>query len=142
MFLDVSCGIFFVCFFWVFFFKQKTAYEMRISDWSSDVCSSDLPVGGLDDLEVVLDDQHGVALVDQCLQHLQQLLHVVEVEAGGRLVENVERAARRPPRQRSEEHTSELQSLMRISYAVFCLKKKTTKHYCRNITRLDIMKVD
>src|SRR3546814_3718994 len=28
-----------------FFFKQKTAYEMRISDWSSDVCSSDLPVG-------------------------------------------------------------------------------------------------
>src|SRR3546814_8651463 len=32
------------------------------------------------------------------------------------------------PRQRSEEHTSELQSLMRISYAVFCLKKKTRKH--------------
>src|SRR3546814_10839947 len=31
-----------VCFF--FFFKQKTAYEMRISDWSSDVCSSDLPL--------------------------------------------------------------------------------------------------
>src|SRR3546814_752764 len=30
----------------VFFFKQKTAYEMRISDWSSDVCSSDLPVAG------------------------------------------------------------------------------------------------
>src|SRR3546814_11613527 len=29
--------------FWFFFFKQKTAYEMRISDWSSDVCSSDLP---------------------------------------------------------------------------------------------------
>src|SRR3546814_1659499 len=33
----------FVCIF--FFFKQKTAYEMRISDWSSDVCSSDLPIG-------------------------------------------------------------------------------------------------
>src|SRR3546814_4053472 len=30
-----------------FFFKQKTAYEMRISDWSSDVCSSDLPSGSL-----------------------------------------------------------------------------------------------
>src|SRR3546814_10480272 len=30
-----------------FFFKQKTAYEMRISDWSSDVCSSDLDGGGL-----------------------------------------------------------------------------------------------
>src|SRR3546814_10022105 len=41
-FLDVLCLIYrlFVCFF--FFFKQKTAYEMRISDWSSDVCSSDL----------------------------------------------------------------------------------------------------
>src|SRR3546814_6318155 len=34
--------IFFVCMFFFFFFKQKTAYEMRISDWSSDVCSSDL----------------------------------------------------------------------------------------------------
>src|SRR3546814_9853981 len=33
----------------VFFFKQKTAYEMRISDWSSDVCSSDLWAGNADD---------------------------------------------------------------------------------------------
>src|SRR3546814_1832315 len=36
---------FFVCFILFFFFKQKTAYEMRISDWSSDVCSSDLRTG-------------------------------------------------------------------------------------------------
>src|SRR3546814_4248193 len=36
---------------------------------------------------------------------------------------------RRTLESRSEEHTSELQSLMRISYAVFCLKKKTTQHY-------------
>src|SRR3546814_2010563 len=35
-----------VMFVFFFFFKQKTAYEMRISDWSSDVCSSDLGVGG------------------------------------------------------------------------------------------------
>src|SRR3546814_5994021 len=36
--------LFFGCIFFVFFFfKQKTAYELRISDWSSDVCSSDLP---------------------------------------------------------------------------------------------------
>src|SRR3546814_2241418 len=35
---DAVCGLSLVC----FFFKQKTAYEMRISDWSSDVCSSDL----------------------------------------------------------------------------------------------------
>src|SRR3546814_11163214 len=33
--------------YFIFFFKQKTAYEMRISDWSSDVCSSDLPTGTL-----------------------------------------------------------------------------------------------
>src|SRR3546814_7617569 len=36
------CGLVISLFFFVFFFKQKTAYEMRISDWSSDVCSSDL----------------------------------------------------------------------------------------------------
>src|SRR3546814_8232582 len=43
-----------ICFF-VFFFKQKTAYEMRISDWSSDVCSSDLEVA--EQLRQVEDDQ-------------------------------------------------------------------------------------
>src|SRR3546814_2005920 len=90
-----------------FFFKQKTAYEMRISDWSSDVCSSDLSdrrhfrgeagaSGHRQEMEV-----HGE-------QHEQQ---DAEPEAGQRYAE------------RSEEHTSELQSLMRISYAVFCLKK-------------------
>src|SRR3546814_4562204 len=45
LFFIISCAlytIFFVVAFVVFFFKQKTAYEMRISDWSSDVCSSDL----------------------------------------------------------------------------------------------------
>src|SRR3546814_6541567 len=38
----VSMGVFLCCVRVVFFFKQKTAYEVRISDWSSDVCSSDL----------------------------------------------------------------------------------------------------
>src|SRR3546814_3105299 len=38
--LVIVCNYCYLCF---FFFKQKTAYEMRISDWSSDVCSSDLP---------------------------------------------------------------------------------------------------
>src|SRR3546814_9755602 len=36
------CNVLYVLYFIIFFFKQKTAYEMRISDWSSDVCSSDL----------------------------------------------------------------------------------------------------
>src|SRR3546814_3406494 len=39
----VSCSLSVYWFVVFFFFKQKTAYEMRISDWSSDVCSSDLP---------------------------------------------------------------------------------------------------
>src|SRR3546814_2609287 len=58
------CGVF-------FFFKQKTAYEMRISDWSSDVCSSDLDIGDriagrlvLDDLPVDPQREVGVAAVD------------------------------------------------------------------------------
>src|SRR3546814_2616788 len=42
-FFDYYISLYFICFFF-FFFKQKTAYEMRISDWSSDVCSSDLLV--------------------------------------------------------------------------------------------------
>src|SRR3546814_3968653 len=45
-----------------------------------------------------------------------------------------DRFRRRPPRSaRSEEHTSELQSLMRISYAVFCLKKKKNKTHLRKV---------
>src|SRR3546814_6997527 len=43
-FLSLISHFLFYILFVVFFFKQKTAYEMRISDWSSDVCSSDLPV--------------------------------------------------------------------------------------------------
>src|SRR3546814_3014256 len=53
----LSCSIC-VCLFVFFFFKQKTAYEMRISDWSSDVCSSDLAACAL----VLQTD--GVAIVD------------------------------------------------------------------------------
>src|SRR3546814_4740911 len=109
----------------VFFFKQKTAYEMRISDWSSDVCSSDLSDGAFGRLR-------------------QPALHLIEifehararpVEIGAILEDDIDEAvtkeavASNRPRawHRSEEHTSELQSLMRISYAVFCLKKKNKK---------------
>ena len=59
----------------------------------------DDPVGGLDDVEVVLDDEDRVAAVDQPVEHLEQLLDVGEVEAGRRLVEDVQRPAGRPPRQ-------------------------------------------
>src|SRR3546814_15689352 len=43
--MDIFVVVLVVCVVWFFFFKQKTAYEMRISDWSSDVCSSDLQSG-------------------------------------------------------------------------------------------------
>jgi hypothetical protein len=53
----------------------------------------DQPVGRLDDVEVVLDDHDRVAVVAQLLDDLEQQLDVVEVQAGGRLVEDVQRAA-------------------------------------------------
>src|SRR3546814_8261019 len=107
-----------------FFFKQKTAYEMRISDWSSDVCSSDLSSCRRRHLEALY----------PCLSVLirgQWASHPRRANGRVRWRSAPGRAARRPLRclrGRSEEHTSELQSLMRISYAVFCLKKKTNNN--------------
>src|SRR3546814_7875948 len=123
---------------------------MRISDWSSDVCSSDLRQRGRGD---------GVEAVDtrDLLDHIGRAVHVAaparhrdvprrpgldrEAErfengllAFGRNRDAAERLGERrvvgdrprlDRRGRSEEHTSELQSQMRISYAVFCLKQKT-----------------
>src|SRR3546814_10890224 len=106
---------------------------MRISDWSSDVCSSDLTRPGL--------SIYGGVQVPEMEGHIRQvarpeveLLQVREISAGDSVGYNATFTAERPMRVgvlnlgyadgRSEEHTSELQSLMRISYAVFCLKKK------------------
>src|SRR4029077_4473187 len=52
------------------------------------------PVGSLDDIEVVLDDDDAVALVHQAVQYLEEKAHVLEVKPRGRLVQDVERAAR------------------------------------------------
>src|SRR3546814_7564099 len=116
-----------------FFFKQKTAYEMRISDWSSDVCSSDLYVPGADphdDGAEAADPDHraGAHLSFRFGRHPH-----ADVPSGRRAGDRQgdhagapQMDARDLPQGRSEEHTSELQSLMRISYAVFCLKKKNT----------------
>src|SRR3546814_5134363 len=129
---------------------------MRISDWSSDVCSSDLPVAAAADLgkrriiefahrqiprEAAFGDlpdmaQDGMDVL-RLVKHgpvVGEPFHPVDKRCdsihlvadqpgerfggfGGRPLQQL----RRPP-DRSEEHTSELQSLMRISYAVFCLK--------------------
>ena len=53
----------------------------------------DEAVGGLDDVEVVLDDDDGVAGVGQAVEHAEEPVDVLEVQAGGRLVEDVERLA-------------------------------------------------
>src|SRR3989344_6965184 len=54
----------------------------------------DDPVGGFDDVEVVLDDDDGIAAVDELLEHGEELLDVLEVEAGRRLVEEIQGFAR------------------------------------------------
>src|SRR3546814_2603423 len=114
-----------MCAFMFFFFKQKTAYEMRISDWSSDVCSSDLKLDPAQSLHPEL-----VLLVLE-LHRGRTAMDFHPCKSSGGLPVNVHFKIRAPlldairgDLRRSEEHTSELQSLMRISYAVFCLKKK------------------
>src|SRR3546814_7111970 len=114
---------------------------MRISDWSSDVCSSDLVVrayeewfggyaldpeqilgrtfegAGYDDIVLLRD----IPLRSTCEHHMAPIRGVAHVAyLPGERVVGISKLARLV---RSEEHTSELQSLMRISYAVFCLKK-------------------
>src|SRR3546814_1416883 len=98
---------------------------MRISDWSSDVCSSDLRTvlfttrGFRDALRIGYQERPRLFDLRIVLSELlyERIDEVNErVDAQGKVL--------RAP-DRSEEHTSELQSLMRISYAVFCLKKKT-----------------
>src|SRR3546814_9208218 len=101
---------------------------MRISDWSSDVCSSDLFGDAMTPLAVLYQQVQRQATMLAFLDVFHVLMIVVLVVAPVALL-------MRSPRRggggggRSEEHTSELQSLMRISYAVFCLKKKTDKTY-------------
>src|SRR3546814_5925170 len=99
-----------------FFFKQKTAYELRISDWSSDVCSSDLHDQRQADepAEDTVQPFPEENRLERRQRHAQ-----VDLAIFGDLLVFLEL-----DQPRSEEHTSELQSLMRISYAVFCLKKK------------------
>src|SRR3546814_6126130 len=120
---------------------------MRISDWSSDVCSSDLWTGDV----VKKDDQAALYFLkkagDQGLKPAQDSYNDIYSQLNPPKNDPlVDEATPTPPsgkyyvqlgafsilsnatsywnRIRSEEHTSELQSLMRISYAVFCLKKK------------------
>src|SRR3546814_7313147 len=133
-----------------FFFKQKTADEMRISDWSSDVCSSDLSLrlkAESGAFRQACDPHSGAAgRSRRCVRSGKKALPRIWVVKNQKklplrlgmrrgslmtadrfLVFTSSAQVRRGSPRRSEEHTSELQSLMRISYAVFCLKKKKKK---------------
>src|SRR3546814_3124956 len=116
---------------------------MRISDWSSDVCSSDLGAVEVRLQGHQVDRGNQVRREDarnrlarpaavgiQLLQQRQPERRPPALEPEDRTPHRRQgqQAVRRSHR-RSEEHTSELQSLMRISYAVFCLKKKKTQTY-------------
>src|SRR3546814_2894157 len=118
---------------------------MRISDWSSDVCSSDLQQAGIRSERLVEAKPHAALVigVDRIVGVLDGKIRAAEQRparchrvpggkadvglgavlsvVGDRSVTEIAVGTR------SEEHTSELQSLMRISYAVFCLKKKTNE---------------
>src|SRR3546814_4238960 len=129
---------------------------MRISDWSSDVCASDLAVERQVDVVGASSLAAGhKTLVPELIGHLRDMGRAdIKVVVGGvipaqdydmlreagvqaifgpgtNLVEAAGEVLKllghNLPPIRSEEHTSELQSLMRISYAVFCLKKKNKK---------------
>src|SRR3546814_10078673 len=122
------------------FFKQKTAYEMRISDWSSDVCSSDLGCAYLTELFIAwysgveyeqylfLNRVSGpywwaywimmtCNVISPQLMWFKKLRTSLAFTFFISIVVNIG--------MRSEEPTSELQSLIRISYAVFPLQKHT-----------------
>src|SRR3546814_2382452 len=136
-----------------FFYKKKTAYEMRISDWSSDVCSSDLPAADPACRLRQARRRRRAADLPRVRRQIRACIRCGAREAArrkllmpytpivatlgyvlspdGRQVLMLHRNARADDHHlgkynglRSEEHTSELQSLMCISYAVFCLKKK------------------
>src|SRR3546814_2357197 len=97
-----------------FFFKQKTAYEMRISDWSSDVCSSDLYRGGC-----LLNDNLAWSATVMAYSSRPPDPAIVGERWRGMWLERLENMPFLAANWRSEEHTTELQELMRITYAGF-----------------------
>src|SRR3546814_2087811 len=96
---------------------------MRISDWSSDVCSSDL--SALPPSPIAKTPAEPSEMVDAASASIS--ISAVPPVPSPPFCDWKKPAF--PPPRRSEEHTSELQSLMRISYAVFCLKKKKNTEF-------------
>src|SRR3546814_4798821 len=140
--MSIYCLFLFVL---IFFFKHQTAYEMRISYWSSDLCSSDLNLTSVTTV-TAMDPDAGAVLAYSIVGGPDRALFSIDPSTGAL-------AFLSPPNydlpgdangnnvysltvrvsdgalfdDRSEEHTSELRSLMRTSYACFGLKKKTQR---------------
>src|SRR3546814_12938290 len=97
-------------FIFFFFFKQKTAYEMRISDWSSDVCSSDLRAGGAIALKLVV--------LDEIDTRIEQPRHLcgsrLGIEPDARLDDRADHRATVDARQRPRACDAELRALVAI----------------------------
>src|SRR3546814_8288718 len=95
---------------------------MRISDWSSDVCSSDLGSAST---------KRAAGATASCSE-ARRACCSISITAPIRSSPRQTPSRARQRVDRSEEHTSELQSLMHISYAVFCLKKKKKTIPCKH----------
>src|SRR3546814_5075359 len=129
---------------------------MRISDWSSDVCSSDLLATGAGSHDRHQLFGNGGGLVDPTLQaafaapapwifgaveivlpdyNLRLLDGASELTINGNLYKGEDATFGTLAAIRTEEQTSELQALMRIPYAVFCLKKKKKKEQIYKYTK-------
>src|SRR3546814_10400995 len=117
---------------------------MRISDWSSDVCSSDLLTGGAGRIGRGLDLLQAGAAKTMLISGVDRDVRPRELAVAYNVPEKLfdccitlgheaidTRSNAIETAHRSEEHTSEIQSIMRISNAVFCLKKKTNYNYYR-----------
>src|SRR3546814_1890794 len=102
---------------------------MRISDWSSDVCSSDLRDRDIHYTQLEMWEPifriPGLVFVNLFYEKCEEEIAEAEQRFGIGI--------------RSEEHTSELQSLMRISYAVFCLKNKTTRNHNHQLSKRPVL---
>src|SRR3546814_9850819 len=124
---------------------------MRISDWSSDVCSSDLNSDRRNDRRLACcqaDDRTSPRSVRRATVRESRsnrscshppprrrcAQRAVAHREYRRVRESIHRRLQNLRANRSEEHTSELQSLMRISYAVFILKKKKNQNNTQHIT--------
>src|SRR3546814_8346765 len=110
----------------VLFFKQKTAYDMRISDWSSDVCSSDLGCRSSPPPSAAGWFRSPVTSASRSGADKRSRLS--RVAKPPHSMPRSRRHERGWPwrNRRSEKHTTALQSLMRISYAVFCSQNNKT----------------